>query len=73
MMIIPTGEVYAECPDDNVFTELTKRLNILMKTMKMIFKQIKPDIFTIFRAVRGMIAARVVRFSIAQYVGDVVM
>ena len=67
------GEVYVGCPDDSVFTELAKRLKILTKTMKMISQQIKLDLFTNFRVVRGMISPRVARFSIALYVGDVVM
>ena len=73
MRIILAGEVYAGYPDASIFIEWTKRLKILMKTMKMISQQIKPDLFTNFRVVRGMIALRVVRFSIALYVGDVVM
>ena len=73
MMIILSSKVYTGCPNDSVFTELEKRLNILMKTMKMISQQIKPDLLTNFRAVRGMIAPRVARCSTRQYVGDVVM
>ena len=65
MMIILAGEAYTGSHDDSVFIELAKRLKILTKTMKMISQQIKPDLFTNFRAVRGMIALRVAMFSIA--------
>ena len=73
MIIILAGEVYTGFHDDSVFTKLAKRLKILMKTMKMISQQIKPDLFTNFIAVRGIIAPKVARCSEAQHVGDVVM